>query len=331
MKAYQRIIRETMALTPEPDEEEKREAAASFKNASVREISYAEASTIILRYEWLQNMGSARHGHCFGLFFRHPVTEAEYLAGACCFGSTGGTESHASVCGKEYQHLVRTLTRGACVHWADCERVSSNGRVHTGAAASFLIARSCKLMAGRDVNAFAAFCDEAAGEQGLIYRASNWIFCGYTSPTEEFRWTGEPIEDDLGRDWKDGNWHNARLVHGYTRNRTNRRLLRALKHHGFAEDQGRTICGSWRHPYLQNLTRKEQRKQMIAEGFEFRKGHAKKRFVHFAGDKRLVRQLRKALRWTVEPYPKPATAPEDRVQAADLDPVPTTFAAASAL
>jgi hypothetical protein len=78
MKAYQRIIREKMALTPEPDEEEKREAAASFKNASVREISYAEASTIILRYEWLQNMGSARHGHCFGLFFRHPVTEAEY-------------------------------------------------------------------------------------------------------------------------------------------------------------------------------------------------------------------------------------------------------------
>lgn len=57
MKAYQRIIRETMALTPEPDEEEKREAAASFKNASVREISYAEASTIILRYEWLQTWG----------------------------------------------------------------------------------------------------------------------------------------------------------------------------------------------------------------------------------------------------------------------------------
>jgi hypothetical protein len=293
MKAHQRIIRETMALTPAPDEAEKREAAASFKNASVREISYAEASTIILRYEWLQNMGSA-NGHCFGLFFRHPVTEAEYLAGACCFGSTGGTESHASVCGKEYAHLVRTLTRGACVHWADCDRISRDGRVHTGAAASYLISHACKAMAKRGFHAFIAYADPEAGEQGSVYRAANWTFCGYTSPTEEFHWTGEPIEDDLGREWKDGNWHNARLVHGYTRNRSNRRLLRALKHHGFAEDQGRTICGSLRHPYLQNLTRKEQRKQMIAEGFEFRKGHAKGRFVHFAGDRRIVGQLRRA-------------------------------------
>ena len=316
-----------MALTPEPDEEVKREAAASFKNASVREISYAEASTIILRYEWLQNMGSVRHGHCFGLFFRHPVTEAEYLAGACCFGSTGGTESHASVCGKEYAHLVRTLTRGACVHWADCDRISSNGRVHTGAAASYLISNSCRLMAQRGIHGFLSFCDKAAGEEGVVYRASNWSFAGYSSPTEEFRWTGEPVKDDLGRDWKDGNWHNARLVHGYTRNRTNRKLLRALKHHGFAEDQGRTICGSWRHPYLHKLSRKEQREQMVAEGFEFRKGRPKGRYVYFAGDRRIVRQLRKALRWAVEPYPKRTPSSEDRVQVANLNPVPKTFAA----
>jgi hypothetical protein len=327
MKAYQRIIRETMALTPEPDEEEKREAAASFQNASVREISYAEASTIILRYEWLQNMGSA--AHCFGLFFRHPVTEVEYLAGACCFGSTGGTESHASVLGKEYAHLhlVRTLTRGACVHWADCDRISSDGRVHTGAAGSYLISHACKLMAERGVHAFVAFCDGAAGEVGCVYQSANWAFGGYTAPTEEFRWTGEPVKDDLGRDWKDGNWHNARLVHGYTRNRTNRKLLRALKHHGFAEDQGRTICGSWRHPYLQKLSRKEQREQMIAEGFEFRKGRPKGRYVYFAGDRRIVRQLRKALRWAVEPYPKRTPSSEDRVQVANLNPVPKTFAA----
>lgn len=66
---------------------------------------------------------------------------------------------------------------------------------------------------------------------------------------------------------------------------------------------------------------------MIAEGFEFRKGHAKKRFVHFAGDKRIVRQLRKALRWTVEPYPKRAQSPQERIRVADLDPVPKTLAA----
>ena len=303
MKAHQRIIREKMALAPAPDEHLKREAASSFDNAVVREISYAEASSIILKYEWLQKMGST--GLAFGLFFRHPETKIEYLAGAACFGATGGTNSHASVCGKEYAHLVRTLTRGACVHWADCERISSDGRVHTGAAASYLINRACDLMAERGLaNIFIAYSDAAAGEQGIVYRASNWLYCGQTSPTEEFRWTREPIEDDEGRDWKDGNWHNARLVHCYTRNRTNRRLLRALRHHGFTEDQGRKICGCRREPYLQNLTRKEQREQMIAEGFEFRRGHAKGRYVHFAGNKRIVRELRKALNWNVEPYPK---------------------------
>jgi len=197
---------------------------------------------------------------------------------------------------------VRTLTRGACVHWADCERVSSDGRVHNGAAASFLISRACDLMAERGFHAFIAYSDGAAGEQGIVYRASNWFYCGQTAPTEEFRWTGKPIEDDEGRDWKDGNWHNARLAHCYTRNRTNRILLRALRHHGFTEDQGRKICGCRREPYLQNLTRREQREQMIAEGFEFRKGHPKGRYVHFAGEKRIVRKLRKALRWRVEPY-----------------------------
>ena len=303
MKAHQRLIREAMSLKPEPDEYLKREAASSFDNAIVREIPYAEAASIILRYEWLQNMGSTET--TVGLFFKHPVANIEYLAGTVCFGATAGTNSHGSVCGREYAHLVRTLTRGACVHWADCERVSADGRVHTGAAASYLISRACALMAERGLgNVFIAYADPAACEQGIVYRASNWLYCGQTAPTEEFRWTGEPIENDQGRDWKDGNWHNARLVHCYTRNRTNRRLLRALRHHGFTEDHGKEIRGCRREPYLQNLTRKEQREQMIAEGFEFRKGHPKGRYVHFAGEKWIVRKLRNALRWKKEPYPK---------------------------
>jgi hypothetical protein len=327
MKAHQRIIREAMALTPEPDEDLKREAAASFKNAFVREISYAEASRIILKYEWLQSMGSA--SHCFGLFFRHPRTQVEYLAGAVCFGTTGGSQSHASLCGKDHQYRVRTLTRGACVHWADCERISSDGRVHTGAAASYLISHACKLMAERGINGFIFFCDRAANEQGKVVRAANWSFAGEGSGTEEFRWTGKPVKGDLGRDWKDGNWHNARLIHGYTRNRENRRLLRALKHHGFTEDRGREICGSRREPYLQNLSRKEQRRQMIAEGFEFRKGHGKGRFFYFAGNRRIVRELRKALRWQVLPYPKRESSPATSVKVLDVNPVAKAFAATS--
>lgn len=199
MKAHQRLIREEKARTPEPNEHLKRQAASSFANARVIEISREEAESVILEYEWLQNMGSSRF--YYGLFF------GPYLAGVTCFGSTAGTNSHASLCGQQYAEEVVTLTRGACVHWADPPRISSDGRTHGGASASFLISHACKAMAERGFHAFIAFADSAAGEEGVVYRATNWLYCGMTSATEEFRWTGEPVEDDDGRDWKDGEWH----------------------------------------------------------------------------------------------------------------------------
>jgi len=159
-------------------------------------------------------------------------------------------------------------------------------------------------MSQRGFHGFIAFADPAAGEEGVVYRASNWLYCGLSSPTEEFRWTGQPVENDEGRDWKDGEWHNCRRIHAYTRNRENRRLLRSLVHHGFVEDQGKAIRGSRTHPYLQHQPRSEQRARMIAEGFEFRMGQPKGRFIHFAGDKRIVKELRSALQWEVEPYPE---------------------------
>jgi hypothetical protein len=44
----------------------------------------------------------------------------------------------------------------------------------------------------------------------------------------------------------------------------------------------------------------------------------------------MKRILRRALRWNVMEYPKREPSPEDRVHVVDLDPAPTTFAAASA-
>jgi hypothetical protein len=296
MKAHQRLIREAKALTPEPNEDLKREAARSFENARVGEISREEAESVIMEYEWLQNMGSSRF--YYGLFF------GPFLGGVTCFGATGGSNSHASLCGEQYSHRVVTLTRGACVHWADPPRISSDGRIHGGAAASYLISNACKAMAQRGFHAFIGFADPAAGEEGIVYRASNWLYCGLSSPTEEFRWTGKPVQNDQGRDWKDGEWHNCRLIHAYTRNRVNRKLLRSLVHHGFTDDQGKAIRGSRKHPYVQHQTRSQQRAQMMAEGFDFRIGHPKGRFVHFEGDKRIVKELRAALRWKVEAYPQ---------------------------
>ena len=193
MKAHQRVIREKEALSPEPDEYLKREAAASFDNATVREITRSEAATIISRYEWLKNLGSARW--FIGLIFRHPLTAVEYLGGVACFGDTGGTSVYAAICGEEWKRRAITLVRGACCHWADKE-VRKGDKVHTGAAASFLINRACWLMVEKHFNLFIGFSDEGEGvhEVGTVYQSAGWTYIGRGgSDTAQYRANGRII------------------------------------------------------------------------------------------------------------------------------------------
>src|SRR6202790_525590 len=103
MKAHQRVIREREAeISPRE--------IADLSTAEVREISFAEARKVILKFEWLGNMGTTERA--FGLFLRGE------LAGVTCFGKTAGTHTFASVAGKKWGRHVTILCRGACVHWA---------------------------------------------------------------------------------------------------------------------------------------------------------------------------------------------------------------------
>lgn len=256
-KAHQRLIRERHALEPDPLIEEKLTLAASLKNAWVREIDRKAAEEIILKYEWLGNMGTA--DSYFGLYF------GKYLAGVECFGSTAGTNTAASVCGKEYAHLVKTLVRGACVHWAHDH------------ASSFLINRSCRLMGEKGFHIFVAYSDAEAGEVGTVYQACGWLYCGtVASGSTGFRWPGETFaEDPIWGTFKDGNIHDARNIHH-----------------------------SIRRGYRIECTRREKRQRMVEEGFEFLRLPPRHRYVGFYGDTETVTILRAALKWQTFPYPK---------------------------
>jgi hypothetical protein len=209
----------------------------------------------------------------FGLYF------GEHLAGVECFGRTAGTKSAASVCGPEYAHMVKTLCRGACAPWADPQRIDSKGRVHTGAAASFLISESCRLMSERGYHIFVAYSDAEAGEVGTVYQACNWIA---VEPTKQgssmFAWTGKK-----GKGLKDRKLRDERLISAATRDRSFSRGIAA---------------------YRIKCTRREYREQMVKEGFLFFKATPKRRYVGLYGDKRLVRELTAALKWGPVPYPK---------------------------
>jgi hypothetical protein len=190
-KAFQRVIRERMAEQPDPLLAEKKALAADFKNATVREISLAEARNVIVTQEWLGNLGSSEFA--FGLFF------GEYLAGCVCFGSTAGTKVRSSVCGSEHADKVTTLTRGCCVHWA---------HPHSG---SFLVSAACREMSKKGYPLVISYADPEANERGVIVRSCNFLYCGETSPTEKFR---RP----------DGKVYDARNVHLLTRDRRFGRL-----------------------------------------------------------------------------------------------------------
>ena len=146
-------------------------------------------------------------------------------------------------------------------------------------------------MTKKGYNIFVAYSDPAANEVGTVYQASNWLYCGTTNATEQFR-------------TPDGKVRDARQIHCMTRDRTG---------------------GTMKY----KRTRADQKQLLKEEGCEFfRNGGRKHRYVHFAGDRRLRRILRRALKWEVLPYPKRApSSHEDRVQVLHLDPAPNTFAA----
>jgi hypothetical protein len=136
-KCHQRIRREQMALIPDPHIEEKRRLAADFKNATVKEISFQEAKSVILSAEYLGTMpGGVRFS--VGLFF------GPHLAGVECFGATAGSRVSASICGDTYKDRVLILVRGAMKHWAPKD------------AGSYLLSRACDLMGQKGFNIICA-------------------------------------------------------------------------------------------------------------------------------------------------------------------------------
>jgi hypothetical protein len=181
--AHQRRIREREAARdPHP-------AMTTLAGCTVEQITYAEAKAIIVRYEWLGSMPTGTRA-CYGL-----KTPSRELAGVAVFAAGPAPES-GDLCGREHRDLAVCLARGACVHWAP------------PSAASFLIARACKLAAKQfGWKVFFAYADWEAGEYGAVYQAANWLYLG----------VGAGRGDRRGR-WRffnkrDGRWHAERAIY----------------------------------------------------------------------------------------------------------------------
>ncbi len=288
MKAYQRKIRDKEAQrNPRP--------VVGLENATVVEISYEKAKELILKYEWLGNMGSTERS--FGL-----ILDGE-LAGAVCFGKTAGTDTAKSICGEDWAQFVVTLCRGACAHWASPH------------AASYLISAACRQMAnsarttksGRvflPAYVFVAYSDTDAGEIGTVYQACNWLYCGKTLGTTMYR-------DATGK------LRDTKLIHSATRCRkgrsknpdeTGRRFFFRDERKYYSGDtlpDGTVVGGSELFPYIPLSSRAERKKQLVEQDVAFERGNPKHRYVGiYAPNRRIKRAILQAFRWQTFPHPK---------------------------
>ena len=170
-KCYQRHIREVWEELEDrhsPCNEACKERCTHFPKSKrkVKRITREEASSLILKYEWLASdprtkspLGRGIEA-CYGLFL------GEEIIGANCFGRMGGEVGN--VCGLSYKDKTGYLMRGVCTHYAPMH------------AASFFTNMSCKL-AHKDMgcSVFFAYSDTtAASEIGTIYQACGWYFLG---------------------------------------------------------------------------------------------------------------------------------------------------------
>jgi hypothetical protein len=158
-RCFQRHIRELWAA------QEARVQLVSLDGARVERITNAEASTIILKFEWLRTMASGTIA-CYGLKLNGE------LLGAACFACLGGKIRQLCIGStvqetRELAEKTVCLARGSCVPWAPKN------------AASFLIRYACR-QAHKDLGwrIFFAYSDHEAGEIGTVYQACGWYFLG---------------------------------------------------------------------------------------------------------------------------------------------------------
>lgn len=198
ISAHQRKIAEKARKTM------KRERLTSLDGCYVSMIERDQAEPVILKFEWLGDMGNTSNKYV-GLF-----TAEHELIGVACFGSGPADQAKKKKTKKGGKHIPHAsnktmmtrlggqaicLERGACVPYAPPN------------AASFLISRACKLMFQvTGVSRFFAYGDPEAGEYGAVYQASNWIYLGQGLNGETDRKIRykllRPGDEDIPRNWK---------------------------------------------------------------------------------------------------------------------------------
>lgn len=149
---------------------------------TIKPITYQEAMDIVVANHYLHRRAPC--SKAYGL-----IDKDNNIKGVVVYGVPPSSTLLKGVCGEEEKHNVYELTR----LWID-DSVVKNGE-------SYLIGNTIKLL---DKEIIVSFSEIKQGHRGVVYQASNFIYCGLSSKFKDPKVKG--LEHQ----------HHATYAHGLT-------------------------------------------------------------------------------------------------------------------
>lgn len=135
---------------------------------AVKEIPRSSTEPYILDIHYAGRMPSI--SHAFGLF-----DDDDLLCGVCTFGTPPSAPLRSGICGPEWKSYVVELNRLCLRHNRPNE-------------ASFLVSKAIKMLQGDYI--IVSFADCAEGHTGVVYQATNFLYCGLSAKRTDWKIRG---------------------------------------------------------------------------------------------------------------------------------------------
>jgi hypothetical protein len=190
---------------------------------TIKPITYQEAMDIVVANHYLHRRAPC--SKAYGL-----IDKDNNIKGVVVYGVPPSSTLLKGVCGEEEKHNVYELTR----LWID-DSVAKNGE-------SYLIGNTIKLL---DKEIIVSFSEIKQGHRGVVYQASNFIYCGLSSKFKDPKVKG--LEHQ----------HHATYAHGLTNKQVEEK---------FGVDNVYYVDRPRKHRYIYfNATSKKRKNELISK------------------------------------------------------------------
>ena len=190
---------------------------------TIKPITYQEAMDIVVANHYLHRRAPC--SKAYGL-----IDKDNNIKGVVVYGVPPSSTLLKGVCGEDEKHNVYELTR----LWID-DSVAKNGE-------SYLIGNTIKLL---DKEIIVSFSEIKQGHRGVVYQASNFIYCGLSSKFKDPKVKG--LEHQ----------HHATYAHGLTNKQVEEK---------FGVDNVYYVDRPRKHRYIYfNATSKKRKNELISK------------------------------------------------------------------